>query len=122
KVTGVQTCALPIYPFSSALLSQYDERFPGSAMFTAGSACSGMYRGLKLWEAAVTEAASLRQEDVVAALDHASIAEGPGGPAEMVPGQHHLRFNMYIAQAQGGTFKVVKNLGPIDPQESEVPH
>lgn len=106
--------------FSNALLAQYDERFPGSAMFTAGSACSGTYRGLKLWEAAVNEAGSLRQDDVVAALDHASIAEGPGGPAAMVPGQHHLRLNMYIAQAQGGTFKVVKNLGPIDPKENLV--
>jgi hypothetical protein len=27
---------------------------------------------------------------------------------------------MYIAQSQGGTFKVVKNLGPIDPKEREV--
>jgi branched-chain amino acid transport system substrate-binding protein len=107
-------------PFSDALLAQYDERFPGSAMFTAGSACSGMYRGLKLWQAAVNEAGSLRQDDVVAALDHARIAEGPGGPAEMAPGQHHLRLNMYIAQSQGGAFKVVKNLGPIEPKEREV--
>src|SRR3954447_3742927 len=106
--------------FSNALLAQYDERFPGSAMFTAGSACSGMYRGLKLWESAVNEAGSLRQEDVIAALDHASIAEAPGGPAAMVPGQHHLRLNMYIAQAQRGAFKVVKNLGLIDPKEDEV--
>jgi hypothetical protein len=29
---------------------------------------------------------------------------------------------MYIAQAQRGTFKVVKNLGPIEPNESEVSH
>jgi branched-chain amino acid transport system substrate-binding protein len=41
---------------------------------------------LKLWAAAVNEAGSLNQDDVVQALDHASIAEGPGGPAEMVPG------------------------------------
>jgi hypothetical protein len=27
---------------------------------------------------------------------------------------------MYIAQAQNGAFKVVKNLGPIDPKECEV--
>jgi branched-chain amino acid transport system substrate-binding protein len=39
----------------------------------------------------------------------------------MVPGQHHVRMNMYIAQSQGGTFKVVKNLGHIDPNEPEVP-
>jgi urea transport system substrate-binding protein len=107
-------------PFSESLLAKYDERFPGSAMFTAGSACSGMYRGLKLWEAAVIEAGSLRQEDVVSALDHATIAEGPGGPATMVPGQHHLRLTMYIARAQAGAFTVVKNLGQIDPKERDV--
>jgi len=32
----------------------------------------------------------------------------------MVPGQHHVRMHMYIAQAQGGTFKIVKDLGVID--------
>ena len=49
------------------------------------------------------EAGSLQQADVVKALDHAQIAEGPGGPAAMVPGQHHVRMNMYIAQAKSGT-------------------
>jgi branched-chain amino acid transport system substrate-binding protein len=104
--------------FSKDLLRRYDERFPGSAKFTAGSACSGMYRGLKLWEAAVHEAGSLNQETVVKALDHMSIDHGPGGAAEMVPGQHHLRLNMYIAQAHDGKFNVVESLGVIDPKEA----
>jgi ABC-type branched-subunit amino acid transport system substrate-binding protein len=107
-------------PFSTALLDKYDERFPGSAMFTAGSACSGLYRGLKLWESAVNEVGSLKQEEVVRALDGARISQGPGGPAEMVPGQHHLRMNMYIAQSRSGRFEVVENLGFIDPNECEV--
>ena len=107
-------------PFSMELLNRYEARYPGSAMFTAGSACTGTYRALKLWEAAVTEAGSLDQDDVIAALDHARITEGPGGPAEMVPGQHHVRMNMYIARSEGGTFKVVENLGHIDPKECEV--
>ena len=38
-------------PFSIELLNRYEALFPGSAMFTAGSACSGTYRALKLWEA-----------------------------------------------------------------------
>jgi urea transport system substrate-binding protein len=76
-----------------------------------------MYRGLRLWGAAVKEAGSLNQAEVVRALDHAKIAEGPGGPAEMVPGQHHVRMNMYIAQEKNGVFNVVKNLGAIDPKE-----
>jgi ABC-type branched-subunit amino acid transport system substrate-binding protein len=107
-------------PFSIELLHRYEARYPGSAMFTAGSACTGTYRALKLWEASVTEAGSLDQADVIAALDHARIAAGPGGPAEMVPGQHHVRMNMYIARSEGGTFKVVENLGHIDPNECEV--
>ncbi len=107
-------------PFSIELLNRYEARHPGSAMFTAGSACTGTYRALKLWEAAVIEAGSLDQDDVIVALDHARIAEGPGGPAEMVPGQHHVRMNMYIARSEGGTFKVVENLGHIDPKECEV--
>jgi branched-chain amino acid transport system substrate-binding protein len=107
-------------PFSRKLLAQYDALYPGAAMFTGGSACSGLYRGLRLWAAAVTEAGSLEQAEVIAALDHARIAEGPGGPAAMVPGQHHVRMNMYIAQARDGRFEIVENLGAIDPQEALV--
>jgi branched-chain amino acid transport system substrate-binding protein len=121
QVEGLYSC-LDYYqnvsdPFSKELLGRYNELFPGDAKFTAGSACSGMYRGLKLWAAAVEEAGSLKQEDVVRALDHAKIAEGPGGPAQMVPGEHHARMNMYVAQARSGRFEVVKSLGVIDPKE-----
>src|SRR6266705_3159051 len=123
-VEGLYSC-LDYYqtvsdPFSQKLINQYDTLYPGNAKFTAGSACSGLYRGLKLWEAAVKEAGSLKQDDVIKALDHAKIAEGPGGPAEMVPGQHHVRMNMYIAQAKSGRFEIVKSLGVIDPKELNV--
>jgi len=123
-VEGLYSC-LDYYqgitdPFSQKLLAQYNALYPGHAMFTGGSACSGLYRGLRLWAAAVTEAGSIDQAAVIEALDHARIAEGPGGPAAMVPGQHHVRMNMYIAQARNGRFEVVKNLGAIDPKEQPV--
>ena len=107
-------------PFSRKLLEQYDTLYPGDAKFTGGSACSGLYRGLRLWAAAVTEAGTLEQDAVITALDHARIDDGPGGPAAMVPGQHHLRLNMYIAQARNGRFQIVENLGASDPQEQPV--
>ncbi len=121
QVEGLYSC-LDYYwsvtdPFSKKLVAKYDNLFPGKEKFTAGGACSGLYRGLKLWEAAVIEAGSLNQEDVIKALDHAKIAEGPGGPAEMVPGQHHVRMNMYIGQASGASFKIAESLGVIDPKE-----
>jgi ABC-type branched-subunit amino acid transport system substrate-binding protein len=120
-VEGLYSC-LDYYqnvddPFSTELISRYDTLYPGDAKFTAGSACSGMFRGLRLWAAAVAEAGSLDQDGVIKALDHAKIDHGPGGPAEMVPGQHHVRMNMYIAQARNGRFEVVENLGIIDPKE-----
>jgi len=123
-VEGLYSC-LDYYqavndPFSQKLLAQYEGLYPGDAKFTGGSGCSGLYRAIRLWAAAVTEADTLSQSDVVAALDHAEIAEGPGGPAAMVPGQHHLRLQMYIAQARNGRFEIVESLGAIDPQEREV--
>ena len=124
QVEGLYSC-LDYYqavgdPFSQKLLAQYEALYPGHAKFTAGSACSGLYRGLRFWAAAVTEAGSLAQVDVIAALDHAEIAEGPGGPAAMVPSQHHVRMHMYIAQGRSGRFEIVEALGAIDPQESPV--
>jgi ABC-type branched-subunit amino acid transport system substrate-binding protein len=120
-VEGLYSC-LDYYqtiadPFSRQLLTKFATRFPGPAQFTGGSACSGLYRGLKLWEAAVKEAGSLDQGAVIRALDHARIEEGPGGPAQMVPGQHHVRMNMYIARARDGRFEVVEPLGVIEPKE-----
>jgi ABC-type branched-subunit amino acid transport system substrate-binding protein len=107
-------------PFSAALLGRYNARFQGAPKFSAGSAATGMYRGLKLWESAVREAGTLDQGAVIKALDHARLADGPGGAAAMVPGQHHLRLNMYIAQVRHGALEVVKNLGPIEPKEQMV--
>jgi branched-chain amino acid transport system substrate-binding protein len=63
QVEGLYSC-LDYYqdagdPFSRELLERYDSRFPDSALLTGGSACSGLYRGMRLWEAAVREAGSL---------------------------------------------------------------
>jgi len=123
-VEGLYSC-LDYYqavsdPFSKRLLEQYETLYPGHARFTAGSACSGLYRGLRLWAKAVDEAGTPHRDAVIAALDHATLADGPGGPAEMVPGQHHVRMNMYIAQSGGGRFRIVEQLGAIDPNEAAV--
>jgi len=37
--------------------------------------------------------------------------------AQMVPGQHHVRLNMYIAQVKNGALNVVKSVGAVDPKE-----
>ena len=110
-------------PFSRQLQEGYAKRFPGTRyLFTAGSASTGMYRGIKLYEAAVQETGGrLGREDVAAALDRAKIAQGPGGGAEMVPGKMHCRMNMYVAvckvEAGKPRYDVIKRHDMVDPKE-----
>ena len=107
-------------PFSKELAQSYEAKFPGdSARFAAGSAVTGMYRGLRMWANSVEEAGSLDKDKVREALSKAKIDEGPGGPAEMVEGQNHVRMNMYIAVAKAGNYEIVEELGAIDPKECE---
>jgi len=49
-----QTGALSLVGIANANVATL---YPGNAKFTAGSACSGLYRGLRLWAAALKEAA-----------------------------------------------------------------
>jgi ABC-type branched-subunit amino acid transport system substrate-binding protein len=124
EIEGLASCLdyfraiTPSEPFSAKLQAEYDKEFPGKILFAAGSAATGMYRGLKLWEAAVKEAGKFDRDAVAAAYDHAKIAEGPGGPAEMVPGKRHCKMKMYTAVAKGGTYEIVaKSEGLVDPKE-----
>ena len=70
-----------------------------------------------LWAEAVKEAKSVKREAVAAALDHAKLANGPGGGCEMVPGSRHLKMNMYIAVSKAGQYKVVESSKMVAPGE-----
>ena len=110
-------------PFGKALQEAYAKRFPGSKyLFTAGSAATGMYRGIKFYEAAVkATGGKLGREEVAAAMDSAVLTEGPGGGAQMVPGKMHARMNMYIAvcrnEAGRTRYEVVDRAEMVDPRE-----
>ncbi len=105
-------------PFGNQLQAEYGKLFGDKNPFTAGSAATGMYRGIKLWEAAVKEAKSVKREPVAKALDHAKISDGPGGGCEMVPGTRHVKMNMYTAVSKGGKYEIVeKSNGPVMPGE-----
>jgi len=111
-------------PFSKELLAAYNKKFPGTKyQFTAGSAASGMYRGIRLYEAAVTATkGDVARDAVSAALDSAKIANGPGGGAEMVPGKMHAKMNMYVAQCKKGAgdalrWDIISKYNMVDPKE-----
>jgi ABC-type branched-subunit amino acid transport system substrate-binding protein len=110
-------------PFSKALQDGYAKKFPGTKyLFTAGSASTGMYRGMKFYEAAVkATGGKLGREEVAAAMDTAVLPEGPGGGAQMVPGKFHARMNMYTAVCRNDAgktrYEVIDKADMVDPRE-----
>jgi len=104
---------------SQKMLAGYREMFPNTQyLFTAGSASTGMYRGIKLYEQAVIATdGDLSRDAVSATLDSAVLAEGPGGPAKMIPGTGHAAMNMYIAQNKGGKWDIISQETMVDPAE-----
>jgi ABC-type branched-subunit amino acid transport system substrate-binding protein len=105
-------------PFSAQLHEKYSKLFGNTNPLSAAGGSTGVYRAVKLWEAAVKEAGSVKRDDVAKALDHAKITQGPGGGAEMVPGTRHVRMNMYIGVAKGGKYEVVeKSPAYVEPHE-----
>ena len=110
-------------PFSKQLQADYAKRFPDTKyLFTAGSGATGMYRGVKFYEAGVkATGGKLGREEVAAAIDHAVLENGPGGGAQMVPGHYHAKMNMYIAvcKSDGGKthYDVIDKADMVDPKE-----
>jgi ABC-type branched-subunit amino acid transport system substrate-binding protein len=110
-------------PFSQKLQQGYAKKFPDTKyLFTAGSASTGMYRGVKFYEEAVkATGGKLGREEVAAALDSAVLKEGPGGGAAMVPGHYHCKMNMYIAvcksEAGKTRYDVIDKADMVDPRE-----
>lgn len=101
------------------LRAAYDTMFPGTQyVFAAGTASTGMYRGIRLWEQAVIATnGDLARDAVSEAMNGAAIANGPGGPARVVAGTGHVQMNMYIAQSKGGKFEIISEEKDVLPQE-----
>jgi ABC-type branched-subunit amino acid transport system substrate-binding protein len=103
-------------PFDQETLKRYNARYDEEkAPYAATGGVQAMHRALLMWAQAVEDAESVETESVSAALDETRIEEGPGGPAEMIPGQHHAKMNVYIGQAENGRFVVKENAGAAEP-------
>lgn len=112
EIEGLATCldyfraVSDTDPVSAEIQSAYDAAFPDSALMSAGSAATGVYRGVMLWAEAVKSAGTTERDAVAVALDSARIEQSPGGAAVMVPGTRHCALPMYIAEATAGSYQI----------------
>src|SRR5260221_6090835 len=124
EIEGLASCLdyfkalTPEDPFSAKLPTTYEKQFPSTFLFSPRTAASWTYHRLQLLRAAVKEAGKVDRDAGAAALDHAKIAEGPGGPAGIGPGKRHCKMKMYTAVAKGGNYEIVgRSDGLVDPKE-----
>ena len=123
ELEGVYSCVDMFHtvqdPFTQQLIADYNKMWPKTPyLFTAGTAATGMYRGVKFYEQAVIATnGDLSRDATSAAIDKAKTDQGPGGPARMVPGTGHCEMNMYIAQSKGGVWNIIKTDKAVDPKE-----
>ena len=105
--------------YGQKLLKDYSAKWKDTQyQFTAGSAATGMYRAIRLYEQAViTTNGDLKREAVSSALEKVSLADGPGGGYNVVPGTGHISMNMYIAQAQKGKWNILSETKSVPPNE-----
>ena len=95
-------------PFSIELLNRYERALPGERDVHRGECVHRERTGRSSsGRRPSTRPARSNQDDVIAALDHARIAQGPGGPAEMVPGpapraDEHVHRPVRGRHVQGG--------------------
>jgi ABC-type branched-subunit amino acid transport system substrate-binding protein len=105
-------------PFGNKVQEEYNKLYGTKNPLTAGSAATGMWRGLNLWAESVKAAKSVKREEVAAALEKAKLADGIGGGSEVVPGTWHVKMHMYTAVANNGRYEIVeKSNGMVDPKE-----
>jgi branched-chain amino acid transport system substrate-binding protein len=123
ELEGVYSCVDMFHtvddPFTQQLIADYNKMWPDTKyLFTAGTAATGMYRGVKFYEQAVIATnGDLSRDATSAAIDKAKIDQGPGGPARMVPGTGHCEMNMYVAQSKGGVWNIIQTDKAVDPKE-----
>jgi len=105
-------------PYGNKVQEEYNKLYGTKNPLTAGSAATGMWRGLNLWAESVKAANSVKREEVAAALEKAKLSEGLGGGCEVVPGTWHVKMHMYTAVAKNGKYEIVeKSKGMVDPKE-----
>lgn len=123
ELEGVYSCLDMFHTvddaFTQKLLADYATMFPDTKYsFSAGSAASGMYRGIKLYEQAIIATnGDLARDATSEAMHTVAIAEGPGGPSKMIPGTGHADMNMYVAQANGGKWDILSSDVGVPPEE-----
>jgi branched-chain amino acid transport system substrate-binding protein len=104
-------------PANQAFLKRFRDKY-GTKYYISDIGMA-TYVGFKLWSEGVKKANSFERMKVIEALEAGPSVEGPSGKFTVDSKTHHTIFDMYLAVAKGGTFKILNTYSQVAPTDVE---
>jgi len=93
---------------NQAFLKKFLPKYGATSKYVTSLAIQ-TYHGMHLWALGVKKANSIDRMKVIEALENNVSFSGPAGKTAIDPQTHHCSLDVYIAEAQNRTFKVLQS-------------
>ena len=77
------------------------------------------YQGIKLWAEGVRKAGSLKQDQVIRAMEAGLAIDGPSGKVSMDGQTHHVTLDVHVMEMRGQQLKVLQSFAQRPPRETQ---
>src|SRR5690242_15550541 len=105
-------------PANQAFLKKFLPKYGATSKYVTALAIQ-TYHGMPLWALGVQKANSVDRMKVIQALESNISFSGPAGKTAIDPQTHHCSLDVYIAEAQNRTFKVVESWPQQKPSDTQ---
>jgi branched-chain amino acid transport system substrate-binding protein len=102
---------------NQAFLKKFLPKYGASSKYVTSLAIQ-TYHGMHLWALGVKKANSIDRVKVIEALESNVSFTGPAGKTAIDPQTHHCSLDVYIAEAQNRTFKVLESYKQQPPADT----
>jgi len=104
-------------PENQAFLKKFLPKYGATSKYVTSLAIQ-TYHGMHLWALGVKKANSVDRMKVIEALESNISFTGPAGKTAIDPQTHHCSLDVYIAEAQSRTFKVLESYKQQPPADT----
>jgi len=105
-------------PANKEFLKKFLPKYGATSKYVTSLAIQ-TYHGMHLWALGVKKANSVDRMKVIEALEGNVSFSGPAGKTAIDPQTHHCSLDVYIAEAQNRTFKVVESWPQQKPSDTQ---
>jgi branched-chain amino acid transport system substrate-binding protein len=105
-------------PATTGFLERWTKKYGNTNNVHELAAAS--YQGVLLWAEGVKKAKSVKQADVIKALESGVSIVGPGGKITIDPQTHHVSLDVHIMEVKDQKMNVLQSLAQKDPVDTKM--